>query len=100
MGDHGLAGHGLAEDGLAGHGRLLVMEHELAAPAGLLGPWAEARGLALSLIPLGGGDRLPARLPDCAGVVVLGSEQTAFDDAVPWLAGELALVGPGLAGGG
>ena len=76
-----------------------MIEHELDAPAGLLTPWAQARGLTLSTIHLGGGDRLPARLPDCAGVVVLGSEQTAFDDAVPWLHGELSLVRQALAGG-
>ena len=79
------------------HRHLLVIEHELDAPAGLLGPWAQARGLGLSTVHLGAGDRLPARLPDCAGLVVLGSEQTAFDDAVPWLAGELDLVGQALA---
>ncbi|MGI8446294.1 MAG: type 1 glutamine amidotransferase [Streptosporangiaceae bacterium] len=89
-----MSGHGLA-----GHGRLLVIEHELDAPAGLLGAWAQARGLTLSVLRLGRGDRLPDRLPDCAGVVVLGSEQTAFDDAVPWLAGELALVTQALADG-
>jgi GMP synthase (glutamine-hydrolysing) len=81
------------------HGRLLVVEHELDAPAGLLGPWAQARGLALSTVHLGGGDRLPARLPEAAGVVVLGSERTAFDDSVPWLAAELDLVGQALAEG-
>ena len=81
------------------HGRLLVIEHELDAPAGLLGPWARARGLALSTVHLGGGDRLPARLPEVAGLVVLGSERTAFDDAVPWLAGELDLVRQALADG-
>jgi GMP synthase (glutamine-hydrolysing) len=90
---------GMPAYGGAAHGRLLVIEHELDAPAGLLDPWARARGLALSTIHLGGGDRLPARLPDCAGVVVLGSEQTAFDDAVPWLGGELSLVGQALADG-
>ena len=74
-----------------------MIEHELDAPAGLLGTWAQARGLTLSTIHLGGGDRLPARLPDCAGVVVLGSERTAFDDAVPWLHGELSLVRQALA---
>ena len=79
------------------HRHLLVIEHELDAQAGLLGPWAQARGLGLSTVHLGAGDRLPARLPDCAGLVVLGSEQTAFDDAVPWLAGELDLVGQALA---
>ena len=97
--DHGPADHGLADHAQAGHGRLLVIEHELDAPAGLLGPWAQARGLTLSVIHLGGGDRLPGRLPDCAGVVVLGSAQTAFDDAVPWLAAELALVAQALADG-
>ncbi len=89
----------MADHGPAAHGRLLVIEHELDAPAGLLGAWAQARGLTLSTIHLGGGDRLPARLPDCAGVVVLGSEQTAFDDAVPWLHGELSLVRQALADG-
>ena len=79
------------------HGRLLVIEHELDAPAGLLGPWARARGLDLSTVHLGGGDRLPARLPEAAGVVVLGSERTAFDDDIPWLAGELDLVRQALA---
>ena len=81
------------------HGRLLVIEHELDAPAGLLGPWARARGLDLSTVHLGGGDRLPARLPEAAGVVVLGSERTAFDDDIPWLAGELNLVRQALADG-
>ena len=81
-------------------GRLLVIEHELDAPAGLLGPWARSRGLALSTVHLGGGDRLPDRLPPyCTGVVVLGSAQTAFDDAVPWLRDELAVVRQALAGG-
>ncbi len=83
---------------MGGRGPLLVIEHELDAPAGLLGPWARDRGLALSQVHLGGGDRLPARLPDCAGLVVLGSDETAFDDALPWLAGELSLVRQALAG--
>ena len=73
MGDHGRPDYGPADHGPAGHGRLLVIEHELDAPAGLLGPWAQARGMTLSVIHLGGGDRLPGRLPDCAGVVVLAA---------------------------
>lgn len=76
-----------------------MIEHELDAPVGLLGPWAQDRGLGLSTIHLGGGDRLPARLPEVDGLVVLGSERTAFDDTVPWLAGELALVRQALADG-
>src|ERR1700691_5311016 len=84
---------------MAEHGRLLVSEHELDAPAGLLGPWARARGLALSTVHLGGGERLAPRLREAAGVVVLGSERTAFDDGVPWLARELDLVRQALADG-
>jgi len=72
--------------------RLLVVEHERSAPAGLLGPWARRRGLALDTARPAERDVLPASLAGYAGVVVLGSEQTAFDDTLPWLAGELALV--------
>ncbi len=35
---------------------------------------------------------MPASLGRYRGVVVLGSEQTAFDDSLPWLAGELDLL--------
>ena len=34
---------------------------------------------------------LPAA-PDCDAVAVLGSELTAYDDTLPWLAGELAFI--------
>jgi GMP synthase-like glutamine amidotransferase len=72
--------------------RLLVVEHERTAPAGLLGPWAQGRGLTLHTTRPVEGDVLPAGLSGYTGVVVLGSEQTAFDDTLPWLADELALV--------
>jgi GMP synthase-like glutamine amidotransferase len=77
--------------------RLLVVEHEADAPAGLLGGWARAGGLAVTTVRLHAGDPLPP--PDaCDAAVVLGSEQTAYDDAVPWLADELAFVDRLLAG--
>jgi GMP synthase-like glutamine amidotransferase len=75
-----------------GADHLLVVEHERTAPAGLLTPWAAGRGLMLDTARPAEGDVLPASLSGYTGVVVLGSEQTAFDDRLPWLADELALV--------
>jgi GMP synthase (glutamine-hydrolysing) len=73
---------------------LLVVEHDSDAPAGLLAGWAHARGLSLRTIRLHAGQGLPGGLPpqDCAAVVLLGSERTAYDDQVPWLAAELPFV--------
>jgi GMP synthase-like glutamine amidotransferase len=79
-------------------GLLLVIEHERNAPAGLLGPWAAGRGLAQE-VARPAEQRLPARATGYAGLVVLGSEQTAFDDTVPWLGAELDLVAAAVADG-
>jgi GMP synthase (glutamine-hydrolysing) len=78
--------------------RLLVVEHDPDAPAGVLGRWAAAGGLTAATVRLHAGDPLPPA-GGCQAVVVLGSEQTAYDDAVPWLAAELAFVGRLLAAG-
>ena len=67
----------------------LVLEHEADAPVGLLGDWAAQRGIALEILGTEGA------LPDPGGrpfVVSLGSEASAFDDAVPWLAAERAVL--------
>ena len=72
--------------------RLLVVEHDHDTPAGSLASWAAGRGLKLDTVRLHAGERLPAGPPGCDAVVVLGSEQTAYDDTVPWLAAELAFV--------
>lgn len=77
---------------------LLVLEHERNAPAGLVGPWAARRGLACQTLRPAE-QPLPGRAPGYAGLVVLGSEQTAFDDAVPWLAAELGLIAAAVADG-
>jgi len=77
----------------------LVLEHEADAPAGLLADWAAERGIDLEVFAWhadGDGDGAP----DVAGrpfVVVLGSEASAFDDTVPWLARERALLDRALA---
>jgi GMP synthase (glutamine-hydrolysing) len=76
----------------------LVIEHEADAPAGLLAEWAAARGVALEIVRLHLGDVIP----DPVGrpfLVTLGSEASAFDDAVPWLATERAALDRALAGG-
>jgi GMP synthase (glutamine-hydrolysing) len=73
----------------------LVLEHEADAPAGLLGDWAAERGVALEVVGTAG------PLPDPAGrpfVVSLGSEASAADDAVPWLAAERAVLERAVAG--
>ncbi len=72
--------------------RLLVIEHDPDAPAGLLAGWAGQRGLAVHTIRLHVADPLPAAASACDAAVVLGSEQTAYDDAVPWLRAELGFV--------
>lgn len=71
------------------HPPALVLEHEADAPVGLLGDWAAQRGIALEVVGTEG------PLPDPVGrpfVVSLGSEASAFDDAVPWLAAERAVL--------
>lgn len=73
--------------------RMLVVEHDVDAPAGLLGEWAAERGLRVETVRLHAGGRLPAEVAGYRAAAVLGSEQTAFDDTLPWLAGELSLLG-------
>lgn len=72
--------------------RLVVVEHEPGAPAGLLGAWAASRALTVRTVRLHTGEPLPDDSAGWDGAVVLGSEQTAYDDTVPWLAGELAFL--------
>jgi len=79
-----------------GSGRLLVVEHGRHAPAGLLADWAATRALRIQTVALHAGEPLPAE-PDFAAAVVLGSELTAYDDTLPWLAAELAFIEGALA---
>jgi GMP synthase-like glutamine amidotransferase len=88
----------MAPTAISTTGRLLIVEHERDAPAGFLGPWAGGRGLALDTVRPAEGDTLPPSLAGYAGLVVLGSEQTAFDDSLPWLAGELDLLARAIGG--
>src|ERR1035438_10707660 len=72
--------------------RLLVIEHQPDAPAGLVASWAAGRGLAVTTLRPTAGQPLPRSFSPGDAVVVLGSEETAFDDSNPWLADELAFV--------
>lgn len=72
--------------------RLLVIEHDRDAPAALLGDWAGLRGLAVHTVRLHAADALPDPVSACDAAVVLGSEETAYDDTVPWLRAELTFV--------
>jgi GMP synthase-like glutamine amidotransferase len=78
--------------------RLLIVEHERDAPAGLLGRWADDRGVTLDTVRPTEAGPMPASLDGYTGVVVLGSERTAFDDSLPWLAGELDLLARAIGG--
>jgi GMP synthase-like glutamine amidotransferase len=72
--------------------RLLVIEHQADAPAGLVAGWAAGRGLAVTTLRPATGEPLPRPGSPGDAVVVLGSEKTAFDDSIPWLADELTFV--------
>jgi GMP synthase-like glutamine amidotransferase len=75
----------------AGARRLLVVEHGSHAPAGLLADWAASRSLRVQTVALHAGQPLPAA-PAADAVAVLGSELTAYDDSLPWLAAELEFI--------
>ncbi len=81
---------------MAGRGRLLVVEHGRHAPAGLLADWAATRSLSIQTAAVHAGEPVPATL-DYDAVAILGSELTAYDDTLPWLAGELAFIERALA---
>jgi GMP synthase-like glutamine amidotransferase len=71
--------------------RALVLQHEEDAPGGNVSAWLAERGVLedVHLIPADGSG-LDARDYDL--VVSLGSERSAYDDAVPWVAREAALL--------
>ena len=71
--------------------RALVIQHDDDGPAGHVGDWLEARGVEQDLYRIGEDDR--ARDPrDYDLIVSLGSEHTAYDDAIPWLGLERRLL--------
>ncbi|HMJ37345.1 MAG TPA: type 1 glutamine amidotransferase [Baekduia sp.] len=74
----------------------LVLEHEADTPAALLAEWADTRDVPIEVVRAG------APIPDPADrpfLVSLGSEASAYDDAVPWLAAERTALDRALAVG-
>lgn len=70
---------------------ILVLEHQRNAPPALLGEWAAARDLPLTVVAVDEAAELPGP-EEAFAVVTLGSERAAYDDTVPWLAREAALL--------
>lgn len=72
--------------------RALVIQHEEDAPGGNVSQWLKARGAEedVYLISADGRRALDPREYDL--VVSLGSECSAYDDAVPWVPREAALL--------
>ena len=65
---------------------LLVVEHEAQCPPGWLGEWLSAAGADLDVSRPYAADVLPDDLTGHSGMVVLGGEMGAYDDARhPWL---------------
>ena len=72
---------------------LLVVEHEDQCPPGWMGEWLREAGADLDVTRPYAGDTLPADLASHSGMLVLGGEMGAHDDAThPWLADVKRLV--------
>jgi len=72
---------------------VLVVEHEAQCPPGWMGEWLEQGGQALDVRRPYLGDELPDHLGDHAGMLVLGGEMGAYDDAAyAWLPAVKTLV--------
>lgn len=71
--------------------RALVIQHEEDAPGGHVGDWLAGRGIDedVYLISADGREANPR---DYDLIVSLGSECSAYDDGLSWLAGEAALL--------
>jgi GMP synthase (glutamine-hydrolysing) len=73
--------------------RVAVVQHTAVCPPGRVGQWLSADGCALDVYSCFAGKGLPSSLRGYAGLVVLGGEMGAYDDALhPWLSGTKALL--------
>src|SRR5581483_1781075 len=71
--------------------RALVIQHDDDAPGGLVSAWLTDRGADEDVYPISvDGRSVDPRAYEM--VVSLGSEKYAYDDAVPWVAREVALL--------
>jgi GMP synthase (glutamine-hydrolysing) len=73
--------------------QILLVQHSDADPPGRVGEWLTAAGCHLSTVRCHLGEPLPTTLAGFEGLVVLGGEMGAYDDATtPWLAATKALL--------
>lgn len=73
--------------------RLLVIEHEANCPPGYVGGWLDDEGVDQVVCRPYKGDPVPTDLDGYDGLLVLGGEMSAYDDAAyPWLTDAKALV--------
>src|SRR5690348_10982591 len=74
----------------------LVLQTQTDAPAGLLGPWAQSRGLSLQVLRVDRGEPLPD--PASVGfVIALGSDKSVVDGGMRWIKHEVAWLGAAIA---
>jgi len=78
--------------------RLVFLEHEADAPAGLLESWAAARGHASVTVAVGRGAALPETSPGEV-LVSLGSDRSVARSADSWIGAEIELLRRAAAGG-
>jgi GMP synthase-like glutamine amidotransferase len=77
--------------------RVLVLEHERATPAGLVEDWLDGHDADVELVRVDeGAESGPPQEYEL--IVSLGSERSALDEHVPWIARELQLLGDAVAG--
>ncbi len=71
--------------------RALVIQHEPSTPGGYVSEWLRERGAEEDVLRIYADEREVAP-SDYDLIVTLGSEASAFDDSLPWLARELDLL--------
>lgn len=73
--------------------KLLVVQHADDCPPAWFGEWFRAAGVDYDIVHGGRGEPIPAELGPYAGLVVLGGEMGANDDAeCPWLTPTKSLI--------
>jgi GMP synthase-like glutamine amidotransferase len=76
--------------------RVLLIEHERVTPAGLVSDWLEAHDADVHTIAIA--EVADHDAPQAYDLIVsLGSEVSAYDDGLPWIGGELQLLGEAVA---
>lgn len=85
---------------MAPRSRVLVVQHEDDCPVGMIEPWLLRAGLDVDVLAAHEGRAVPASLGDHVGLVVLGGQMGAEDDASHrWLLPTRALLAATVAAG-